>query len=313
MHWGRGPASSSGRVDGAARQNATREAGFAQPLDDLRDMIGVTGLDDHVDVGALGWDICKESLMIDLNDIPAGIANHLGQQCQLARTIDDLDPQARRSAVAHQAAVEHAGEQANVDVSPSNDSSHPATRETLAMRQHGGDGGRAGTFRHNLLTLHEIVNGGLDRLFVYEQDLRHQFLDRRPGQFARLLDGNAVGEGCTGTSCSTASQSLMHRGIKARLHAEDFDFRPQCFDGCGDSGDQTAATDGYDDTVKVGEIFEKLKADGSLTCNNKGIVIGMDEGEAFLFCNLTCRHTGGIKGVAGQLDPRAEGARSLYL
>src|SRR5690625_7411303 len=127
MHWGRAPASSSGRVDGAARQNATREAGFAQPLDDLRDMIGVTGLDDHVDVGALGWDICKESLMIDLNDIPAGIANHLGQQCQLARTIDELDPQTRGPAVAQQAADEHAGEHKNVDDSRSNDSSDLAT------------------------------------------------------------------------------------------------------------------------------------------------------------------------------------------
>ncbi len=68
-------------------------------------------------------------------------------------------------------------------------------------------------------------------------------------------------------------------GIRiSHLDADDFDLRTDRFDVCCDTGNETAAADGYEDGVDgVSVLVEDLHRDGPLPCDDVGVVEGMDE------------------------------------
>ena len=70
----------------------------------------------------------------------------------------------------------------------------------------------------------------------------------------------------------------LHGGQPRRLCSNDFDLRIRLLDRAGDAADEPAATDGNDDGLEAGNLFEQLKSDGSLARHDGGIVEGMDEG-----------------------------------
>jgi hypothetical protein len=53
-------------------------------------------------------------------------------------------------------------------------------------------------------------------------------------------------------------------------------------DGAGDAADEAAAADGHHHCLKLRDLLQKLKANGSLAGHDAGVVEGMDEGEMLL-------------------------------
>ncbi len=51
-------------------------------------------------------------------------------------------------------------------------------------------------------------------------------------------------------------------------------------EGAGDAADESAAADGNDDSLDVGDLLEELESDGALAGDDFRIVKGMDESAA---------------------------------
>ena len=79
-----------------------------------------------------------------------------------------------------------------------------------------------------------------------------------------------------------AAKSLHHAGCALGLDADDLAGGLQLLDSVADAGDKTAAANGGDDDIHVLQLIEDLKADGTLSCHDGGIVKGMDEGIVML-------------------------------
>ena len=68
-----------------------------------------------------------------------------------------------------------------------------------------------------------------------------------------------------------------------RLAADDLDVGAQALEVAADTRDQTAATDGYDDAVDVGQLLADFQPDGALASDDKRIIVGVDEDGTPLF------------------------------
>ena len=84
-------------------------------------------------------------------------------------------------------------------------------------------------------------------------------------------------------------------GEKGRLRAVDFHPGRQVPDGLGHTADQASAADGDDDGVQAGFLFRDLQTGRSLAGHDEFVVIGRDQGSAFLVPDLrgdaeTLRH-----------------------
>ena len=86
--------------------------------------------------------------------------------------------------------------------------------------------------------------------------------------------------------------ACFKRGGKARhvlcFNGHDFRVRQQSFDGQRNSGEQTGTTDRNDQRVEVGNLLDNFESHRSLAGNDRGIIVPIDVGEAFFFCELEC-------------------------
>ena len=79
-----------------------------------------------------------------------------------------------------------------------------------------------------------------------------------------------------------AVDGVVEGGIERGLDADDLDRWLERLRRDRDAGDQSAAADRDDDLVEVRRVGQHLERDGALAGHDGGIVVGMDEGEAFL-------------------------------
>ena len=104
-----------------------------------------------------------------------------------------------------------------------------------------------------------------------------------------------------------ALEIVVHRGIGAGLHAEDLDGGIDRLGRDGDAGDQAAAADRHHQRVeRLLGIGQHLERDGALAGDDARIVIGMDEGEAFVLRNSERAGVGFGERGAFQDDAGAE-------
>ena len=69
-----------------------------------------------------------------------------------------------------------------------------------------------------------------------------------------------------------------------RFDSDDLYVGSELFEGEGNSGDESTTTDGDEDGFAVrGKLLMQFDSNGSLPCDDVGIVIRMDEYEVFVF------------------------------
>ena len=79
-------------------------------------MRAVSRFNDDVKLRAFGWNVCKNALMINFNDIGARVSNDAGDPGQSTRAIWNIDGKARQAALARQIPRQHARQQPRVDI-----------------------------------------------------------------------------------------------------------------------------------------------------------------------------------------------------
>ena len=94
---------------------------------------------------------------------------------------------------------------------------------------------------------------------------------------SRLFYLDAVGDGRNRIEALDliVFERIYHRRCTSCLNAVDLNVRIERFQREGNARDKSAAADGNDYCVEVGKLFEQLKADSSLTCDNVFVVEGM--------------------------------------
>ena len=157
------------------------------------------------------------------------------------------------------------------------------------------------------------MNRGLDQLLADQQDVLDQFLDDRPGQRARFLDRDAVGERLAARGRRQPVDGLIHGGEQLGLDAVDLDLGLDRLGRDRDARDDATAADRHHDGVEIGLVLEHLEADGALAGDDLGVVVGVHEGQVLLLGDLARGQRRGVQGVADQHHPGAEFPGALDL
>ena len=108
-------------------------------------------------------------------------------------------------------------------------------------------------------------------------------------------------------------EGVLHTGGTGGLHAVNLDLGAQALDGKRHAGNQTAAADGHDNRIHIGQLVEDFQTDGPLPRNDQLIVIGVDEGHAGLLLQLHGAVMGIIIGALDQLYVCAQPFGALHL
>ena len=256
------------------------EAARGQRRNDLGGMVGAVGLHGDVDAGALRRHVEHGAVVIDVEDVAAGLGDGAGDLGEHAGAVADDHADGDDLLLAGELAHHDRGGKARIDVAAGQDQPDTAAAEACPVGKHGRQPGGAGAFGHGLLQ-HEI---GGDRLLDLSLADQHHIVDMGThgceGEGADILDGDAFGQRLAADPGVLAPERRPHGGIDLGLHADDLAGRLQRLDRDGDARDQAAATDRHDDRFEVRTVFDDLQADGALAGDDMGIVVGMDEHRA---------------------------------
>ena len=152
----------------------------------------------------------------------------------------------------------------------------------------GGHGEQTGVLHDHLVPLHDVQEG-LHQLAVLQgQHPVHVLLDIGEHQIAGGLYRHAVGDGAGGGQGDHMArlQAGLHGGRAGGLHADDLYIGVEQLGQGGHARGQTAAADGDQDHVHVGQVLEDLIGDGTLTGGQGQVVEGVDIGQALLLRQL---------------------------
>ena len=164
----------------------------------------------------------------------------------------------------------------------------------------GGNGQQTGIFHDHLVLFHHIQEGIHQLVVVDGDDVVDVLLDVGEDLVAGGLDRHAVGNGLhlVQGDHMTGIQAGLHGGGPGGLHADDGDVGIEQLGQGGHAGGQSAAADGHQDHVHVGQVLEDFVRDGALAGGDGGIVEGMDVGQALLCGQLGGQLGGIVKGFA---------------
>ena len=232
---------------------------------------------------------------------------------QDARLVDDLDAQGDDAAVAHEPAQQDLSEQAGIDIAAADDQADALAGEALAVRQHGREPGGAGALGHDLLRLRHHLHRLFQRFLLDQQDVAHQPFDDRLGEGARRFHGDALGDRLRPEHRRQVADGVMHGGIERGLDADHLDVRLERLGRRRDARHDAAAADRHDDDVEVGRIGHEFEADGALSGDDPGVVIGMDEGEVLAPGEIAREYGGGVDACRPRSRPARRSAGALDL
>ena len=168
----------------------------------------------------------------------------------------------------------------------------------------GGHGEQAGVFHHHLVLFHHIQEGVHQLGVGNGDDVVHVLLYIGEDQVAGGLDRHAVGNGVGGGQGDHVAglQAGLHGGRAGGLHTDDGDVGFEELGQGGHAGGQSAAADGHQDHVHVGQVLEDLIGDGALSGGHAQVVEGVDIGEALLLGQLGGQGGGVVKDLAVEDD-----------
>ena len=145
--------------------------------------------------------------------------------------------------------------------------------------QSAADGGGAGRLHDQLLALDERDEGARQRLLGDGEHVVDVLPHQAEGQRTRLADRDAVGHRRHVRQPDRAplGERRRVRGRPGCLDADHAHVRTQRLDGDRDTGDQAAATRGYDDGGGVGHLLDDLEPEGALAGDDVAVVERVDE------------------------------------
>ena len=146
-------------------------------------------------------------------------------------------------------------------------------------------------------------------------DIVYVFLDDIICILTRVLDGDTVGKGRNSVQGGQGAvlEALIHTRGKLGLHTVDLHVGVEMLDGIGHAREQSAAADGDDDGLYVGELVEDLQTDGALPRDDLVIVEGMDEGSPRLLDETASFFISIIVGSGNEANLCPECLGGLYL
>ena len=119
---------------------------------------------------------------------------------------------------------------------------------------------------HQLGPLQEHHDRVRDRALADRDDLVDEALEQRPGELARPLHRDPVGEG----------GGVPHLGS----HSDHLDPVEAALDRRRHPGGEAASPERDDHPGEIGSLLDQLQAQGPLARDHRRVVVGVDEGEA---------------------------------
>merc|ERR1712121_492060 len=112
------------------------------------------------------------------------------------------------------------------------------------------------------------------------------------GECVAAYFGNSqtVGDGVFGAPLRPHALCMLAQHLPSlpgrtslRFNANDFDGWFEMFDGGGDSCDHSSSTNGHNNVINVGNIFQNLDSERSLTGDNVRVIEAVDIEQVALF------------------------------
>lgn len=222
--------------------------------------------------------------MADFHDVAVELADQLSDLAKGAWDVGHLDPQLHESPAAHHAALENRREGHHVDVSTAEDRRDPLILKPALVPEDRSDTRCARTLHDGFLDLCKQKNRLLDVPFAHENEIVHVAPNQLYGELARGLDGDAIGNGVVigNITWIEAVKRMMGRWIALALHADDLDLGNQSL-GCDrDTRNQSAPADRHQKSIDTIDGFEHLERQRPLACDDRQVVVRMNERQAAL-------------------------------
>ena len=109
------------------------------------------------------------------------------------------------------------------------------------------------------------------------------------------------------------AERLRDRVRTLGLHADDLHAGVDLLDARGHTGKQSAAAGRHDDDVRRGQVAEDLEAERTLTGNDLGVIVGVQERGVLLLADLAGLGVSVVIAVAREHNVRAVALRGLRL
>ena len=189
-------------------------------------MAAVLRLDHDVELGALDRGVVEQALVMDLDDVAAVLADDAGearQRARACRAIPSAAAPGSPSRTSPRIRIEASSRASILPPEMTMPTRLPRNRSGVASSAASPAAPAPSTTSFSPSSRCSIAR--FDQRVVDQQDVVDQRRDDAPGQPARLLDRDALGERRAGGGRSgiLAAQQSVHRRVERRLHADDLD------------------------------------------------------------------------------------------
>ena len=238
-------------------------------------MLGAAGLHHQLDPGLADREADALADVVDVDQVAAALADRGQQGRQRPGLVGDLGEDPQPPAAPRLVVAGDVGEDAGVDVAAGEDHHRGARRGRLrpALPERR-DADRAGTLDHQLRPLEQQHDRVGDRVLVDRHHLVHQPLEQWPGDLARMLHRDPVGEGAVRAGSRPPRPPRCCALIAVAI--------PEA---------SPPPPTGTSTLERSGDLLEQLEPDRPLPGDHRRVVERVDEGEAL-----------GLGVVAGVLD-----------
>ena len=291
------------------------EAGLREGRADLVNLLLVTGLHPDFQEAAGDRHIRIGAVVMHGDDIGTALRHDLAHLLELARLILERDHQVRVAAAHDEAAGDDAGQDVHVDVAAADQADDLLALDRELPEHRGSDRNGTGTLGDQLLVLDEGEDRSGGLILADGHDIVHVLLDHLEGGLARILHSDTIRKGRNTVEGLplVIAVSIEHARRTGRLYTIDLALRTEALDREGDTGDQSAATDRHDDRIHILELVEDLETDRALACDDRIVVVRMDEGHARLLLELDGLVMRVVVGALHEADLCTETLRALDL
>ena len=250
----------------------------------FRDVIGPSGFHRDVDGGVAQVDAVVGAVVSGLDDVGAMIGEDSGEAVQRAGIVGQVNAQANQASIFHQAALDDAREQGDVDIAAADEDGDSLPLQRQLAVQHGGNSGSSGAFRQGFLALQQQKNRIRDFFLFHGNDVVDVFLHQRERAFSGPAHGNAIGDRLRGVQRN--GLALGHRGFHGRnsrrLHSENLNRWIGFFDRAGDSANEPSAADGRDNDLDVRMLLQDFQSQSSLPGDDRVVVESVNQRQSVL-------------------------------
>lgn len=169
--------------------------------------------------------------------MPPLLGHKLGHRHELPRLVHQFNGQLAVAAGHEQPPGDDAGEDGHVDIPPGEEANGFLAFQVQLVEHGGGHGNRSCPLGDQFMLLHQGQDGGGNLVVADRHHVVHVVGAKFIGEGARLLDGDAVGDGEDGVQAFDVGvvEGVEHGGGAGGLDSVDLDFGIQVLQGEGDA------------------------------------------------------------------------------